>query len=723
LIKKCPRCKSEQLITDAGNCSVCGTSVSGSGQEESDQLDLIVREVPEDDREFVGGDKARNPDDTHDKGYSKPGTSRHKEAPIDDSSERHRAFSYDPIGFSEPTLPPEPDSTFEKDRSVGSVPTEKPAIVQPKGSSSSGGFKKLTPEEVKAIERNLYGKNVRLADKEKASIRSKINEIENQATEISTHHEKPAKHERPEKQAVLSETFAPAGSESTGAGRGRGVAYFYKNFIKLPGQEHLTKHDELLLNGKLYALHPKRIKPTYLYVGMGVMFGLVLLLVASWFVRDAADGNGQVAGVVLDNNDRPYLKGATVRFPDLGVTIKSNPQGLFSSDGVPVGSHRVEYLVDGRVIGSDHTTVVDNGIAMLTLRPSSMKAEQKKPIQLATKPQNAKPSSRTTNSRSSNYQPPQNEQIANNETKTETPPKQPAKPSPNEPGSIVLAANVDGAKLSLNGEVVGAGNLKYSPIKPGNYKYEITASGYKKKSGSISVSAGETKKLEVELEQASQEVKQATYGAEDYFQSGVNALKAQSYQKAITDFTAALKQSPSYPQAIYNRGLAYQQLKENTEAHDDFLKAAEIYRMKKEINWAVTAYNRALEVNGQSKAALMGRAELYLAKGEEIAALADFDAVVKMDRRNHLAYLGMGRARYQQGNYKLAVDHFKDARSVNKDDPEVYRWLMLGYMGINEFKELKKAYDKFQELASDSQKRELKTDKRFTAALEIIKRQ
>ena len=287
----------------------------------------------------------------------------------------------------------------------------------------------------------------------------------------------------------------------------------------------------------------------------------------------------------------------------------------------------------------------------------------------------------------------------------------------------MLDANVDGAKFSLNGNIIGAGNLKYSPIKPGTYKYEVTSAGYKKSAGTITLEAGETKTLEINLEISNEATKTATFGAEDYFQSGVTALKANKFDKAVADFTKAMEITPSYPQATYNRGLAYQQLKKTTEAHDDFVRAAEVYKVKKEYSWAITSYNRALEINNLSVTALLGRGELYLAKGEEIAALSDFDEVLKADKRNYQAYLGMGRARFQQSNYKLAVDNFKSARSLNSGDPNLYQYLMLSYMALNEFKEVKKSYDRFLELASDNQKQAMARDKRFTAAIEIANRQ
>lgn len=715
MIKKCPRCKSDQIITDAGCCSVCGTNVTATGQEEGDQLDVIVREVPEDDREFVGGSKTLSSGDQPEKGELKPSSKEKKGSSEEESSGKHRAFSYDPIGFSEPTLPPDSDSNIEHDKSVGSKPLEKAKMPEAKDSSSYGQLKKLTPEEVKAIEKNLYGRNVRLADKEKASIRSKINEIENQATSLSSPQTKP------DKSSLLSETLNPAGSESTSPGRSRSVAYFYKNFIKLPSQHHLTKHDELLLNGKLYALQLKKIKPTYVYVGAGVLFALVLLLIASWFVKDAADGKGQIAGVVLDGSDKPYLKGAAIRFPDLGITVKSNAQGMFTSDDIPAGAHRIEYLIDGRVVGADHATVLDNGISMLSLRPSTTKAEIKKQTQLSLTPGNSKTGQPPSSSKQTSMEPTQMTSTAQ-QTKLQTETKQTSKPEV-AAGSIVLAANVDGAKFSLDGNVMGAGNLKYSPVNPGTYKYEIVAPGYKKKSGTITVDAGENKTLKVDLETLGETSKQATYGAEEFFQSGVNALKANKYTNSISDFSNALELNPSYPQAIYNRGLAYQQLQKNAEAHEDFVRAAEVYKVKKEYSWAITSYNRALEVNTQSLPALLGRAELYLIKGEEIAALSDFDEVLKIDKRSFQAYMGMGRSRFQQGNYKLAIENFKNARSINKDDPYLYQYLMLSYMGLNDFEEVKKAYDRFQVLATENQRKAMQNDKRFSAAILMAKRQ
>ncbi len=144
-----------------------------------------------------------------------------------------------------------------------------------------------------------------------------------------------------------------------------------------------------------------------------------------------------------------------------------------------------------------------------------------------------------------------------------------------------------------------------------------------------------------------------------------------------------------------------------------------MYRIKKEYGWSITSFNRALEVDNRSIAAILGRGELYLAKSEETAALADFDAVLKMDKRNYQAIMGVGKSRLQQANFKLALESFKAARSVNKDDPYLYQYLMLTYTSLNDVNEVKKAYARFREIATENQLSAMQKDHRFVAALQL----
>jgi len=156
------------------------------------------------------------------------------------------------------------------------------------------------------------------------------------------------------------------------------------------------------------------------------------------------------------------------------------------------------------------------------------------------------------------------------------------------------------------------------------------------------------------------------------------------------------------------------------EAHDDYLKAAEGFRSSGDLSNAMKAYNLAVQASRASVAALLGRGYLYLSRGEEIAAIADFEAVVALDKRNPAALIGLGRSRFAQGNPRTALKHFKDARSADPQNPEVYEYLMLCYFADDNLKEAKKAYDMFVQVASEDQVSQLQRDSKFSAVLRVV---
>jgi Flp pilus assembly protein TadD len=100
--------------------------------------------------------------------------------------------------------------------------------------------------------------------------------------------------------------------------------------------------------------------------------------------------------------------------------------------------------------------------------------------------------------------------------------------------------------------------------------------------------------------------------------------------------------------------------------------------------------------------------------------VVDFERVVKLDKRNSKAYYGLGEARFRQGNYKRATDHFKDAKSLEPTNPLVYQYLMLCYMARSDFDEVKQTYEKFTEVASADEQLRFDRDRQFAAIREVI---
>jgi len=70
--------------------------------------------------------------------------------------------------------------------------------------------------------------------------------------------------------------------------------------------------------------------------------------------------------------------------------------------------------------------------------------------------------------------------------------------------------------------------------------------------------------------------------------------------------------------------------------------------------------------------------------------------------------------------YEEAIKHFKDARSIEPNNPVVYQYLMLCHMAESNFDEVRRSYAKFAETASENQMRQLQADQRYAAALRVV---
>jgi tetratricopeptide (TPR) repeat protein len=62
-----------------------------------------------------------------------------------------------------------------------------------------------------------------------------------------------------------------------------------------------------------------------------------------------------------------------------------------------------------------------------------------------------------------------------------------------------------------------------------------------------------------------------------YNARGETEIALKQYSQAITDCTAAIGLRPGFAEAYYNRGLAYDRLKQHDKAADDY---SEVIRLK-----------------------------------------------------------------------------------------------------------------------------------------------
>ncbi len=754
-MKTCPNCKAEQMSSDVTACAHCGYTFdtkgafTGDSPSDDEDLDFVVYEAHDQKSEFVGEEPGQlsvvREDDL---GIETTAKLMEQEASHNAETGNFHSLSNKPhtlpIGVSAP--PPPPPAYEEHDFKQSASTSSKSKPESAVKAVDTGAIRRLSDEELKRIERNLYGSKAYVSEKEKSVLINKLEDLDPvpfgnapivppRRSSSETSSESPTSDEiSPTTEPVpVSGVRLAAGLAASSdlptpqmAKKGKGVAYFYKNFIELRGAGEICAEDEIVVNNREFVLKPKKIRRGYLMGAAVGAFVILLIVGASFFISDTT-GYGELVGVVLDQNETPFIQGATVRFPDLGMSIKSNGQGFFKIDHVPAGTHKLEYIVGTNILKVDYATIASNEISTVFLRPESGQASQDQPRSVATV-ETPVPASTVVSQPEANKiieptpPPPATASAStvNTRNKTASTVKTAVK---SEYGDVTLAANVDGAKLEIDGNVMGAGNLKFPRIKPGVHNYVVSLDGYHSVQGSFSLASGENKTLQVDLAPMQTVEKNATMEQDDFYYSGLNALRNGNYPTAISDLTRYIEKKPSSADAFFHRAEANNALLKPANAYDDYVHAAELYQVKGKFNEAVASYGRAIEIDDKTPTAYLGRAASYMNKGEELAAIGDYDKVIYLDRRNFQAYFGLGEARYRQGQYKQAIEQFKNAKSVDERNPLVYQYLTLAYLGVDDYKNVKKSYEKFQEYASKEQVSRFASDSKYATVMKIVRMQ
>lgn len=686
-MKKCQNCQAEQPSDLTTTCIYCGFEIRESSEEQHDQS---ADNYSETSNEYDNNQTDNEISLEIDSPESYLGSA------ADDSVDD----DFSPIGTSAPIMPEplEVEPEIAQDN-----PTEE--------ETTTSGIKRLSDEEVKSIEKELYGSSNYLSGNENDNKKHRFPGEEEDQAFGNAPIIPPVKHdsEAEIKPVEIPETDLPKPKFSNS--KGRGVAFFYKNYIQLLSQQHLNDEDVIVVNDREYSLKPKDLK-MFKITSISAAAAILLLVLSISMFGGSSTGYGQITGFVLDENDHPFTQGVTVELPEAGKSTKTNPQGFFQLTSVPTGAHQIDYLIDGEVVKTDYVTVVNDEESLVLLKPEVYEeyAEVDNPPD---EPTVEKP-------------------VVESKPSEPTKPAEPQKPTHSKTKSVKkqsttsqyskvsLNANVQGAKFVLDGKVVGAGNMTYSKIQPGNHEYTVSADGYDKKTGSFYVKAGDNKTLSVVLSPLSRQAKMEQFDENDYKYSARTAFSEGDYKTTISDLSAYLKDNPGDPEAYYLRAEAYEFLAQADMALNDYVRAAEIYTFQKEYYNSINSYTKALEIDDKSITAYLGRGKVYLAKNEPLAAIADFDYVTKIDRRNFDAYYGLGEATFAQQRYKTAIDYFKDARSIDDGNPLVHQYLMLSYLAVDDHKNLKKSFDKFKDVASDRELKNLYGNPKYSAALKVI---
>lgn len=482
----------------------------------------------------------------------------------------------------------------------------------------------------------------------------------------------------------------------------RRIAFFHKNRIELTGIQHPASGEELIIGDRYYLLKPKKIKQQYTAIAFAVGLALVLTIIAVQFILPTLPGNGSVVGIVLDDGGRPWASEIEVSLPEVGQKTKTDPSGFFRFDAVPTGTYKIRCSLPGGTVSSDNITVVGNDVATTILGVSKNSTMTNLPGQTASI---ASPA--TTNS----------ERAGGSAVTAETAQGQ---ASGIAYSAIRLKTNTENARLTVDGDVLGVGDLTYKKILSGKHRIAVSSEGYITWQGTVQLKPNETYALSVNLSQPAAAAQTQTYSADDFLKSGRTALSAGNLQSAIQDFTEAINLQPTMADALAGRAEAFR-LSENRTAYEaDLVKAAELYTSQNRFETAHGLYSEALATNRNSISALLGRAELYHRQNDRNSAMEDYKQVLKLEPQNLEANFELGKIYFAMGKNKDADKRFRQAREINPRMPEIYHYLMLNYLSRDDINKVKEVYADFKLNVTEDQVQSFKDNPRFDAVLRVV---
>jgi len=181
-----------------------------------------------------------------------------------------------------------------------------------------------------------------------------------------------------------------------------------------------------------------------------------------------------------------------------------------------------------------------------------------------------------------------------------------------------------------------------------------------------------------------------------YIARGLAWVQRQEYDKAIADYSEAIRLNPKAFEAYFNRGSAWETKKEYDKAIADYsnairldpklanaynnrLKIAGAYRTRgstwkatREYDKAITDYTEAIRLNPKDADAYVDRGDAWETKKEYDKALDDYNEAIRLDPNNAKAYVGGGDARYGKKEYAQAIADYTEAIRLDPNNAKAY---------------------------------------------------
>lgn len=179
------------------------------------------------------------------------------------------------------------------------------------------------------------------------------------------------------------------------------------------------------------------------------------------------------------------------------------------------------------------------------------------------------------------------------------------------------------------------------------------------------------------------------------------------HDRAIEDFSQAIRLNPQYAKAFYNRGVTHAYKRAYDRAIQDFAQAVQLnpnddkalynlgkaYADKGDYDRAIEAYGRAIRVNPSLAAAFYNRGLAYAHKGDSDRAIQDFDHAIRLNPNDASAFYNLGRACLDKGDYDGAIRANDQAIRLDPKKAEAFNNRGAAYQAKGEYDRALKDFD------------------------------
>ena len=179
--------------------------------------------------------------------------------------------------------------------------------------------------------------------------------------------------------------------------------------------------------------------------------------------------------------------------------------------------------------------------------------------------------------------------------------------------------------------------------------------------------------------------------AASYVSRGYRYAGKGDYDRAIADYTEAIRLDPKLDYAFFRRGVAYSQKKEHDRAIADYSQVVRLnpkrapayvrrgyaYHSKGDYDRAIADYDQAIRINPRYVPAYHNRGFAHFAKGEHDRAIADYTEAIRLDQQYAASYRNRSIAYLYTGSRAKARSDLEMATQLMPKDAYVALWREL----------------------------------------------